>query len=84
MVRDLHSCPVRSLAWSTNGMKLYSGDTKGSVGCMEVDFYEVTAPNHQNTFYHIHIFSSPERLGSQGELIVYPLSRRLSVVRPSS
>ena len=29
------------------------------------------------------IFSSPEPLGSQGELIVYPLSRRPSVVRPS-
>ena len=41
MVRELHSCPVRCLAWSTNGMKLYSGDTRGSVGCMEVDFYEV-------------------------------------------
>ena len=31
-----------------------------------------------------YIFSSPEPLGSQGELIVYPLSRRPSVVRPSS
>ena len=31
----------------------------------------------------IHIFSSPEPLGSQGELIVYPSSRRPSVsVRP--
>ena len=29
------------------------------------------------------IFSSPEPLGSQGELIVYPLSRRLSFRRPS-
>ena len=28
-------------------------------------------------------FSSPEPLGSQGELIVYPLSRRPSVVRRS-
>ena len=30
------------------------------------------------------IFSSPEPLGSQGELIGYPSSRRPSVVRPSS
>ena len=30
------------------------------------------------------IFSSPEPLGSQGELIVYPSSRRPSVRRPSS
>ena len=29
------------------------------------------------------IFSSPEPLGSQGELIVYPLSRRPAVCRPS-
>ena len=28
-------------------------------------------------------FSSPEPLGSQGELIVYPSSRRPSVIRPS-
>ena len=35
---------------------------------------------HKKYFY----FSSPEPLGSQGELIVYPSSRRLSsVVRPS-
>ena len=33
---------------------------------------------------HIYDFiSSPEPLGSQGELIVYPSSRRPSVVRPS-
>ena len=30
------------------------------------------------------IISSPEPLGSQGELIVYPLSRRPSSVRPST
>ena len=29
------------------------------------------------------LFSSPEPLGSQGELIVYPSSRRPSVRRPS-
>ena len=34
---------------------------------------------------HIYDFiSSPEPLGSQGELIVYPSSRRPSVARPSS
>ena len=32
----------------------------------------------------LHHSSSPEPLGSQGELIVYPSSRRPSVVRPSS
>ena len=31
----------------------------------------------------VHIISSPEQLGSQGELIVYLSSRRPSVVRPS-
>ena len=30
----------------------------------------------------MHLISSPEPLGSQGELIVYPSSRRLSVRRP--
>ena len=35
--------------------------------------------NRSNAF----IFSSPEPLGSQGELIVYPSSRRPSVHRPS-
>ena len=33
-------------------------------------------------FTGVFIFSSPELLGSQGELIVYPSSRRPSVVRP--
>ena len=34
---------------------------------------------------HIYDFiSSPEPLGSQGELIVYPSSRRPSVIRPST
>ena len=31
----------------------------------------------------INIFSSPEPVGSQGELLVYPLSRRPSSIRPS-
>ena len=32
-------------------------------------------------FFYFSLFSSPEPLGSQGELIVYPLSRRPSVRR---
>ena len=36
-----------------------------------------------NSYQNIDIFSSPEPLGSQGELIVYPSSRRPSV-RPSA
>ena len=33
--------------------------------------------------YHLFVFSSPEPLGSQGELIVYPSSRCPVVRRPS-
>ena len=36
-----------------------------------------------NFMIKYHIFSSPEPLGSQGELIVYPSSRRPTVVRSS-
>ena len=35
-------------------------------------------------FFFFLYFSSPEPLDSQGELIVYPSSRRPSVVRPSA
>ena len=42
VVHDLHNTAVTCLAWSTNGMRLFSGDNKGSVGCTDVDFYEVT------------------------------------------
>ena len=38
--------------------------------------------SHRNGPQPIH-FSSPEPLGSQGELIVYPLSQRPSVIRRS-
>lgn len=38
---DIHNDPVQCLTWSMNGMKLFSGDTRGCVGCTEVDFYEV-------------------------------------------
>ena len=41
-----------------------------------------TASRTTGRFLRPEFFSSPEPLGSQGELIVYPSSRRLSV-RPS-
>ena len=30
-----HNSPVTSLEWSPNGMKLFSGDEKGSIYCLE-------------------------------------------------
>ena len=43
-----------------------------------------TRPRYQVSVYRTigPLVSSPEPFGSQGELIVYPLSRRPSVVRP--
>ncbi|XP_021379917.1 tectonin beta-propeller repeat-containing protein 2-like isoform X1 [Mizuhopecten yessoensis] len=40
VVQNLHHSSVTSLAWSLNGMKLFSGDRKGLVVCTDVDFYE--------------------------------------------
>ncbi|KAH3859308.1 tectonin beta-propeller repeat-containing protein 2-like isoform X2 [Dreissena polymorpha] len=40
IVGDLHTRSITCLAWSTNGMRLFSGDSQGSVGCTEVDFYQ--------------------------------------------
>lgn len=39
-VGDVHQDSLTCLAWSTNGMRLFSGDSQGCVGCTEVDFYE--------------------------------------------
>ncbi|XP_071963719.1 tectonin beta-propeller repeat-containing protein 2-like [Antedon mediterranea] len=35
-----HKSQVTCVEWSTNGMKLYSGDNQGVIVCTEVDFYE--------------------------------------------
>ncbi|XP_053393854.1 tectonin beta-propeller repeat-containing protein 2-like isoform X2 [Mercenaria mercenaria] len=40
IVSDVHQVGLTCLTWSTNGMKLFSGDKKGCVSCTEVDFYE--------------------------------------------
>ena len=49
----------------------------------EIEYNVCTTMRRHNEQFEgiIHIFSSPEPLGSQGELIVYPSSRRPSVVR---
>ncbi|XP_066151162.1 WD repeat-containing protein CG11141 [Euwallacea fornicatus] len=38
-VLDLHKSPITALEWSKNGMKLFSGDKKGSIVLTEIDFY---------------------------------------------
>ncbi|WAR18488.1 TCPR2-like protein [Mya arenaria] len=40
IVSDIHTSPIKCLAWSMNGMRLFTGDTKGCVGITDVDFYE--------------------------------------------
>ncbi|KAL4238724.1 Propeller [Mactra antiquata] len=40
VINDVHKHRLTCLTWSTNGMRLYSGDIHGYVGCAEVDFYE--------------------------------------------
>ena len=44
---------------------------------------ELISRNKSRIFCCTCLFSSPEPLGSQGELIGYPSSRRPSIVRPS-
>ncbi|KAK6181171.1 hypothetical protein SNE40_009090 [Patella caerulea] len=39
-IKDLHRTCVTSIEWSTNGMKLFSGDKNGRVVVTVVDFYE--------------------------------------------
>ncbi|KAK7481188.1 hypothetical protein BaRGS_00027621 [Batillaria attramentaria] len=39
-VKSVHRHYVTCVEWSTNGMKLYSGDKTGHVVCTEVDFYQ--------------------------------------------
>ncbi|XP_077522659.1 tectonin beta-propeller repeat-containing protein 2 isoform X3 [Amblyomma americanum] len=38
IIQDMHSAPVMCVCWSPNAMKLYSGDARGSVVCMEIDY----------------------------------------------
>ncbi|KAL3873059.1 hypothetical protein ACJMK2_036220 [Sinanodonta woodiana] len=40
VVADLHTSPLTSIAWSHNGMRVYSGDKTGHVGETQVDFLE--------------------------------------------
>ncbi|KAK3591291.1 hypothetical protein CHS0354_004340 [Potamilus streckersoni] len=40
VVADLHTSPLTSIAWSHNGMRVYSGDKAGRVGETQVDFLE--------------------------------------------
>lgn len=39
-VRSVHRHYIACVEWSTNGMKLFSGDKTGHVVCTEVDFYQ--------------------------------------------
>ncbi|XP_077997561.1 tectonin beta-propeller repeat-containing protein 2-like [Glandiceps talaboti] len=39
VLEKLHTCAITCAEWSTNGMKLYTGDTKGRVIYTAVDFY---------------------------------------------
>ncbi|GFR99993.1 WD repeat-containing protein [Elysia marginata] len=39
-VQDLHEHYITCLEWSTNGMKLFSGDKIGQVVVTEIDFYQ--------------------------------------------
>ncbi|GFO17038.1 tectonin beta-propeller repeat-containing protein 2 [Plakobranchus ocellatus] len=39
-VQGIHHHYITCLAWSTNGMKLFSGDKKGQVVVAEIDFYQ--------------------------------------------
>ena len=41
VVNGGHRGHVTCAEWSTNGMKLFTGDTTGSVVYTEVDFYKV-------------------------------------------
>ncbi|XP_070577021.1 tectonin beta-propeller repeat-containing protein 2-like isoform X2 [Ptychodera flava] len=43
-VERLHSCSILCAEWSTNGMKLYTGDERGRVIYTAVDFYESENP----------------------------------------
>ena len=65
--------PVFSLHGSYSTIELY--------GFMLKVFGNKTNANSLHTEYFCMFFSSPEPLGSQGELIVYPSSRRPSGVR---
>lgn len=42
-VREKHLGPVKSIEWSKNGMKLFSGDKAGVIVLTEFDFIKVGA-----------------------------------------
>lgn len=42
VLKGVHKSSVTCATWSTNGMKLFTGDDIGSVIYTEVDFYEVS------------------------------------------
>lgn len=41
-VTEIHGSPISSLEWTTNGMKLFSGDKNGLVVLTELDFSMVS------------------------------------------
>lgn len=41
-LKGLHKTAVTCAAWSTNGMKLFTGDDLGTVMYTSVDLYEVS------------------------------------------
>ncbi|KAJ1519907.1 hypothetical protein ONE63_004145 [Megalurothrips usitatus] len=55
-VADLHSAPISAVEWSQNGMKLFSGDQKGTVVLTEIDFY-------------MHLSKSAELLNEKYEVV---------------
>lgn len=44
IVGHSHHSAVRSLGWSLNAMRLFSGDEDGVVICTEIDYVEVCQP----------------------------------------
>jgi len=57
-VTDIHESPVQCLTWSTNGMKLFTGDTQGCVGCTEVDFYDVSLWDKDFFYYKSYTYAA--------------------------
>ena len=89
-------CGPSMVRWSASSWHLgHSGqDGRHAHIYMEKPFQKILLWSQLNDFHRfppifnrydcdVLLFSSPEPLGSQGELIVYPSSRRPSVVRPS-
>ena len=68
--------------------KLYSKRIYSATVVRRMFFFRTRTYKKKTSETKIHktqiVFTSPEPLGSQGELIVYPWIRRPPVVRPSS